>query len=101
MKERRKDSDKKHKACKSFYCNCQKLFKRGIYRSSFIALVKDFKIMKLKNIPTGNSKEDIKTRERIISDFYYEWKRSNPTQRKNSILYNSDKDIKNPIGDLG
>ena len=50
--------------------------------------------MKLKNIPTGNSKEDIKTRERIISDFYYEWKRSNPTQRKNSILYNSDKDIK-------
>ena len=34
LKERRKDSDKKHKACKSFYCNCQKLFKRGIYRSS-------------------------------------------------------------------
>ena len=52
----------------------------------FIALVKDFKIMKLKNIPTGNSKEDIKTRERIISDFYYEWKRSNPTQR----LFNID-----------
>ncbi len=42
--------------------------------------------MKLKNIPIGNSKEDIKTRERIISDFYYEWKRSNPTQR----LYNID-----------
>ena len=42
--------------------------------------------MKLKNIPTGNSKEDIKTRERIISDFYYEWKRSNPTQR----LFNID-----------
>ena len=50
--------------------------------------------MKLKIIPTGNSKEDIKTRERIISDFYYEWKRSNPTQRESSILYNSDKDIK-------
>ena len=42
--------------------------------------------MKLKIIPTGNSKEDIKTRERIISDFYYEWKRSNPTQR----LFNID-----------
>ncbi len=42
--------------------------------------------MKLKNIPTGNSKEDIKTREKIISDFYYEWKRNNPTQR----LFNID-----------
>ena len=44
------------------------------------------RIMELKNIPTGNSKEDIKTRERIISDFYYEWKISNPTQR----LFNID-----------
>ena len=33
LKERRKDSKKKHKACKSFNCYYQKLFKREIYRS--------------------------------------------------------------------
>ncbi len=42
--------------------------------------------MKFKNIPTANTKEDIKAREKIISDFYQEWKRNNPTQR----LYNID-----------
>ena len=33
-------------------------------------------------IPEGHTIEDIKTRERIIRDFYREWKEKNPSQRK-------------------
>ena len=33
-------------------------------------------------IPAGHTIEDIKTRERIIRDFYREWKEKNPSQRK-------------------
>ena len=33
-------------------------------------------------IPQGNSLEEIKTREKIIRDFYREWKERNPSQRK-------------------
>ena len=33
-------------------------------------------------IPAGHTIEDIKTRERIIRDFYWEWKEKNPSQRK-------------------
>ena len=33
-------------------------------------------------IPQGNSLEEIKIRERIIRDFYREWKERNPSQRK-------------------
>ena len=33
------------------------------------------------NIPTGDSKEDIKAREKIISDFYYEWYKNNPAKK--------------------
>lgn len=33
-------------------------------------------------IPAGQTIEDIKTRERIIRDFYREWKEKNPSQRK-------------------
>ena len=33
-------------------------------------------------IPQGNSLEEIKTREKIIRDYYREWKERNPTQRK-------------------
>ena len=44
--------------------------------------------MNIKGIPTGNSKEDIKVREKIIMNFYQEWKRNNPSQR----LYNFDLD---------
>ena len=36
-------------------------------------------------IPEGHSIEDIKTRERIISDFYREWKEKNPSQRKYNL----------------
>lgn len=36
-------------------------------------------------IPEGNSVEDIKQRELIIRDFYREWKRKNPSQRKYNI----------------
>lgn len=42
--------------------------------------------MNQKQIPTSNSKEDIKAREKIIINFYQEWKRNNPSQR----LYNLD-----------
>lgn len=76
--------------------------------------------MKPKHIPTGNSKEEIEVRKNIIKDFYYKWKRNNPTQKlynldlkdyiniryisivetveHSTILYNCYKDIKNPIG---
>ena len=50
----------------------------------FIALVKDFKIMELKIIPTGNSKEDVELRKKIIKDFYKQWERNNPSKK----LYN-------------
>ena len=47
--------------------------------------LKKLKIMNpKKHILSGDSKEEIKTREKIISDFYHEWKLKNPTQR----LYN-------------
>lgn len=42
--------------------------------------------MNINNIPTGNGKDDIKAREKIISNFYNEWKRKNPSQK----LYNID-----------
>ena len=42
--------------------------------------------MNIKGIPTSSSKEDIKVREKIIMNFYQEWKRNNPSQR----LYNLD-----------
>lgn len=32
-------------------------------------------------IPTGDSREDIKAREKIISDFYHEWYKKNPAKR--------------------
>ena len=36
-------------------------------------------------IPESNSLEDIKQRERIIRDFYHEWKEKNPSQRKYNL----------------
>ncbi len=36
-------------------------------------------------IPKGNSKEEIKERERIIRDFYRDWKEKNPSQRKYNL----------------
>ena len=33
-------------------------------------------------IPQGNNIDDIKKREEIIRDFYREWKKKNPSQRK-------------------
>ncbi len=36
-------------------------------------------------IPQGNSLEEIKTREKIIRDFYREWKEHNPLQRKYNL----------------
>lgn len=33
-------------------------------------------------IPQGNSLEEIKTREKVIRDFYREWKERNPSQRR-------------------
>ena len=32
-------------------------------------------------IPQGNSLEDIKEREKVIRDFYRDWKKRNPSQR--------------------
>ncbi len=37
-------------------------------------------------IPQGTSLEDIKTREKIIRDFYREWKERNPSQRKYNLF---------------
>ena len=34
------------------------------------------------NIPQGNSPEDIATRRNIIANFYREWKKQNPHQRR-------------------
>ena len=34
------------------------------------------------NIPMGNSPEDIATRRNIIANFYREWKKQNPHQRR-------------------
>ena len=36
-------------------------------------------------IPQGNTSEEIKTREKIIRDFYREWKERNPSQRKYNL----------------
>lgn len=36
-------------------------------------------------IPQGNSLEEIKAREKIIRDFYREWKEHNPLQRKYNL----------------
>jgi len=36
-------------------------------------------------IPQGNTLEEIKTREKIIRDFYRDWKVRNPSQRKYNI----------------
>lgn len=33
-------------------------------------------------IPIGESKEDVNARKQIIRNFYEEWKKNNPTQRK-------------------
>ena len=37
-------------------------------------------------IPEDNSIDSIKTREKIIRDFYREWKEQNPSQRKYNIF---------------
>ena len=42
------------------------------------------RIMKLKNIPIGNSKEDVEVRKKIIKDFYKQWEKNNPSKK----LYN-------------
>ncbi len=68
-------------ACKDIINFVGKALKQRKY---FIALVKDYKIMELKNIPTGNSKEDVEVRKKIIKDFYKQWERNNPSKK----LYN-------------
>ena len=37
------------------------------------------------NIPSGNTKEDIKVRKGIIIRFYQNWKQNNPTLRKYNL----------------
>ena len=41
--------------------------------------------MKKTLIPMDNSTESIRVRERIIRDFYREWKEKNPSQRKYNL----------------
>ena len=41
--------------------------------------------MDIEFIPDDNSLESIKTREKIIRDFYREWKEQNPSQRKHNV----------------
>ena len=36
-------------------------------------------------IPEGNTLDEIKERERIIREFYHEWKEKNPLQRKYNL----------------
>ena len=43
------------------------------------------KNMKKTTIPMDNSIESIRVRERIIRDYYREWKEQNPSQRKYNI----------------
>lgn len=38
--------------------------------------------MEIKEIPTGNSPDDIDIRRRLISKFYHEWKELNPLQKR-------------------
>ena len=40
---------------------------------------------KLIMIPEGKALDDIKAREKIIRDFYREWKAKNPSQRKYNL----------------
>lgn len=44
--------------------------------------------MKKTLIPMDNSIESIRVRERIIRDFYREWKEENPSQRKYNLALN-------------
>ncbi len=41
---------------------------------------------KMKDIPKGRSKEDIKSREQIIKDFYAQWIAENPTKQIMNIF---------------
>ena len=36
-------------------------------------------------VPTGDSKEDFKTRKQIIWQFYQEWKKKNPSQKRYNL----------------
>ena len=36
-------------------------------------------------VPTGNSKEDFKIRKQIIWQFYQEWKKKNPSQKRYNL----------------
>ena len=45
----------------------------------------DAKDSKTIEIPTGESKEDFKTRKEIIWQFYQDWKKKNPSQKRYNL----------------
>ncbi len=45
----------------------------------------DAKDRKTIEIPTGESKEDFKTRKEIIWQFYQDWKKKNPSQKRYNL----------------
>ena len=52
---------------------------------AFVTYSLNVNYMKKTIIPEDNSVESIKVRERIILDFYREWKEKNPSQRKYNL----------------
>lgn len=45
-------------------------------------------------IPSSDSKEDISTRKQIIRDFYQDWKKKNPSQKRFNIFLKEDINIR-------
>ena len=46
-------------------------------------------------IPFGDSREDKRTREKIIFNFYQRWKQDNPEQKRFNLCLNEDINIRN------
>ena len=57
---------------------------RTISARIIVLLQTDFKQHQFM-IPEGNTLDEIKERERIIREFYHEWKEKNPLQRKYNL----------------
>lgn len=51
-----------------------------IFNALFAVKIKS-NIMDIDEIPQGNSTEEVNVRRRLISEFYHDWKKRNPSQR--------------------
>lgn len=54
----------------------------------------DYLEIRPKDIPVGDSVEDIENRRRIISQFYHDWKLRNPSLKKFNLSLNEDINIR-------